>query len=226
MSQVLEEPDEHAARLEAIDLLTDSALAELSLRDLLDELLERTCEALGAETAMVLLLDRGSDDLVVAASRGLPDEKRYGTRVPVGAGFAGRVAASRSPVYLDRVDATTVLDPALSSAGLRALLGVPLISFGDVIGVLHIGCFDPATSTTGRSRCCRWSPTGSRWPPSHAGLGSNTPPRRRCSEACCPVGCRTFPAWRWRRATCPASRPASAATGTTCSRSTPALSAS
>ncbi|GIL30220.1 PP2C family protein-serine/threonine phosphatase [Actinocatenispora comari] len=145
MTDELLTSEEDAARLTAIDLLTDSALAELGLKDLLAELLDRTCEVVGADTATVLLLERGSGDLVATASRGLDEEVRLGVRIPMAQGFAGRIAASRKPVQLDRIDATSVLNPILWRSGLRTLLGVPLISFGEVIGVLHVGCFTART---------------------------------------------------------------------------------
>jgi phosphoserine phosphatase RsbU/P len=40
---------------------------------------------------------------------------------------------------LSRVDDTTVLNPILLAKGIRALVGVPLIASGKVIGVLHVG---------------------------------------------------------------------------------------
>jgi serine phosphatase RsbU (regulator of sigma subunit) len=60
-------------------------------------------------------------------------------RIPLGAGFAGRVAASREPVILTIVDHTTVRNPLLVDRGIKSLLGVPLLSGGKVIGVLHVG---------------------------------------------------------------------------------------
>jgi hypothetical protein len=38
-------------------------------------------------------------------------------RIPVGHGFAGRIAAEHRPVILDRVDHTTVLNPILWAKG-------------------------------------------------------------------------------------------------------------
>jgi hypothetical protein len=40
---------------------------------------------------------------------------------------------------LEHVDHTNVLNPILQERGIRSLLGVPLLSSGDVIGVLHVG---------------------------------------------------------------------------------------
>ena len=54
-------------------------------------------------------------------------------------GFAGRIASEKRPVVLDRVDHTTVTNPILWQKGIRAMLGVPLLSGGRVLGVLHVG---------------------------------------------------------------------------------------
>jgi serine phosphatase RsbU (regulator of sigma subunit) len=60
-------------------------------------------------------------------------------RVPIGQGFAGRIAAAAGPIILDRIDATTVANPILWQKGIRAMVGVPLFSGGRVIGVMHVG---------------------------------------------------------------------------------------
>lgn len=126
-------------RLRDIQSITDAALSRLDERDLLAELLERTREVLRADTAAVLLLDSWSGHLVATASAGLEEEVRQGVRIPVGQGFAGRIAAEQRPVVLDHVDRTTVINPILWAKGIRALMGVPLIAGGEAIGVLHVG---------------------------------------------------------------------------------------
>lgn len=126
-------------RLRRIESLTDAALAHLDVEDLLAELLERVRELLRVDTAAVLLLDPSAQYLVSAAARGLEEEVRQGTRIPVGKGFAGRIAADRRPVVIDDVDHSDVLNPLLRQKGIRSLLGVPLLISGAVIGVLHVG---------------------------------------------------------------------------------------
>ena len=64
-------------------------------------------------------------------------------RIPVGGGFAGRVAATAQPVILDDVDHADVMNPILREKGIKSMLGVPLIVSGDVIGVLHVGTLSP-----------------------------------------------------------------------------------
>ncbi|HEY7274460.1 MAG TPA: SpoIIE family protein phosphatase, partial [Trebonia sp.] len=128
-----------AGRLRDIEALADAALSRLDEQRLLETLLERVKQVLQADTATVLLLDPSASQLVATAASGIEEEVRQGTRVPLGAGFAGRVAASREPVILTTVDHTTVRNPLLVDRGIRSLLGVPLFAGGKVIGVLHVG---------------------------------------------------------------------------------------
>jgi anti-sigma regulatory factor (Ser/Thr protein kinase)/putative methionine-R-sulfoxide reductase with GAF domain len=118
-------------------------LAQLDLDELLDELLERVRELLAVDTAAVLLLDPSAQYLVATAARGIEEEVRQGVRIPLGKGFAGRIAAEKRAVFLDRIDHTTVLNPILQDKGIRSLLGVPLLVGGAVLGVLHVGTLTP-----------------------------------------------------------------------------------
>jgi len=126
-------------RLRDIEALTDAALSRLDEQSLLNALVERVKKVLEADTAAVLLLDRPAGQLVATAASGIEEEVRQGVRIPLGTGFAGRVAESREPVILTRVDHTTVRNPLLVDRGIRSLLGVPLLVGGNVIGVLHVG---------------------------------------------------------------------------------------
>lgn len=126
-------------RLRAISALTDVRLELLDVDELLHELLVRVVSLLRAETAAVLLLDAASQQLVARAAWGIEEEVRQGVRVAVGVGFAGRIAAERRPVTLERVDPTTVWNPILWRKGIRKMLGVPLLSGSELLGVLHVG---------------------------------------------------------------------------------------
>ena len=134
-------------RLRAIQSITDAALSRLDDRDLLAALLERTRDALQADTAVVLLLDFASGQLIATAASGLEEEVHQGVRIPVGRGFAGRIVAEYQPVILDHVDHTTVLNPILWTKGLQSMMGVPMVAGGRVIGVLHVGSLTPRKFT-------------------------------------------------------------------------------
>ncbi len=81
----------------------------------------------------------------MTAASGIEDEVRQAVRIRLGAGFAGRVAATGEPLILTRVDHTTVLSPVLVDRGIKTLLGVPLLAGGKVIGVLHVGSLTSRT---------------------------------------------------------------------------------
>ncbi|PZS38451.1 MAG: histidine kinase [Pseudonocardiales bacterium] len=130
-------------RLRRIESVTDAALAQLDVEDLLVELLDRVRELLEVDTASVLLLDSSRQQLVATAASGIEAVVRQGIRIPMGRGFAGRVAAEKRPVIIERVDHTNVLYPSLREHGICSLLGVPLVTSGTVIGVLHVGTLAP-----------------------------------------------------------------------------------
>jgi len=115
--------------------------------DLLGEVLERVREILQVDTAVVLLLDASGQTLVATAARGIEEEVRQSVQVPVGRGFAGRVAAERRPVIIDDVDSALVVNPLLVQRGIRSLLGTPLLVGGDLLGVLHVGSLTPRRFT-------------------------------------------------------------------------------
>jgi putative methionine-R-sulfoxide reductase with GAF domain len=136
--------DERLRRLEA---LTDATLSRLDASDLLDELLDRLRDLIAADTAAILLLDPHSRQLVATAAKGLEEEVRRGVRIPLGRGFAGRVAEIGGPLVLTDVTADDVVNPLLIELGIRSLLGVPIMAGGEVIGVLHVGSLQKRTFT-------------------------------------------------------------------------------
>jgi anti-sigma regulatory factor (Ser/Thr protein kinase)/putative methionine-R-sulfoxide reductase with GAF domain len=130
-------------RLRRFEAVTDAALAHLGMEELLGELLERVRELLAVDTAAVLLLDPSSRYLVATAARGIEEEVRQGVRIPLGKGFAGRIAAEKQAVFIEQVDHSNVLNPILREKGICSLLGVPLLVGGNVLGVLHVGTLSP-----------------------------------------------------------------------------------
>jgi signal transduction histidine kinase len=138
-ARVFEAERDARRRLEALQSVTDIALSKLTVDELLSELLPRIRQIIDADTCAVLLLDEANDELVARAADGIEEEVNAGVRIPVGEGFAGRVAASRRPVILDDVDHADVLNPILREKGIKSLLGVPLLIRDTAIGVLHVG---------------------------------------------------------------------------------------
>src|SRR5207245_8391961 len=100
-------PADVLARLQAV---VDAALVHLSLDDLLDELLTRVRDALDADTCAVLLLDEDGLELVARAAKGIEEEVEQGVRIPMGRGFAGRIAGTGRTGVSGADDATDALN--------------------------------------------------------------------------------------------------------------------
>src|SRR5947209_6732140 len=132
-------------QLRTLYQLSDPGLSELGLDELLEELLDRVRDAVQADTVAILLLDESRDELCARAARGIEEEVEQGVRIPIGRGFAGRIASERVPIYIKDVDHADIMNPILREKGIHSLLGVPLIVEGELIGVLHIGSLTPRT---------------------------------------------------------------------------------
>jgi sigma-B regulation protein RsbU (phosphoserine phosphatase) len=110
--------------------------------------MENVRALMNSDTATLLLLDETGTVLEPAASAGLGRRWRGATHVPVGSGFAGRVAARREPV----VNEVSVLNPILRDFGVQRLLGVPVFGGKGLLGVLHVGCLIARTFTPADTR--------------------------------------------------------------------------
>jgi GAF domain-containing protein/anti-sigma regulatory factor (Ser/Thr protein kinase) len=139
----VERDDPSYTRLRHLQSISEAALAHLRFDELLEELMRRVSGVLGTDTAAVLMLDEETNELVARAAKGIEEEVEAGVRIPVGRGFAGRIAAERRPVKILDVDHADILNPILREKGIRSLLGAPLLVEGRVIGVLHVGSLTP-----------------------------------------------------------------------------------
>jgi anti-sigma regulatory factor (Ser/Thr protein kinase)/putative methionine-R-sulfoxide reductase with GAF domain len=138
-----------AAALQSLQRITDAGLAYLSEDELLHQLLQRIAEILVPDTVAILLLEGG--ELHARAAKGIEEEVERGVRIPLGRGFAGRIAAECRPIAILDVDHADILNPILREKGIRSLLGVPLLVEDRVIGVLHVGSLTTRRFTDGET---------------------------------------------------------------------------
>ncbi|TDC93406.1 GAF domain-containing protein [Saccharopolyspora aridisoli] len=129
-------------RLRRIELVTDTALAHLDVRDLLREVLARVSDVLDVDVATALLLDADGDELIATAAVGIEDDVKQGVRMPVGHGFAGTVLAGREACVFDRVVDEMLVSRALRDKGISSLVGAPMVVDGETLGVLCVGAFN------------------------------------------------------------------------------------
>src|SRR6478609_2176058 len=136
--QARAEAESAAATLRKLARVSEVALDRIGLNDLLDALLARIAEVLDADTAAILLLG-GNDELGVRATFGLADALEHARTIPLGAGLAGRVAASRAPAVIADLAEVELVSPVLRERGVNSLVAIPLIADDAVIGVVHAG---------------------------------------------------------------------------------------
>lgn len=113
----------------------------LSLEQMLAELIELVVTVTGCDACLVYLLEPTSEEIVLCASQ-LPHETEIGNiRMRLGEGVTGWVAKHQSVVALSSRASS---DPrfktfsSLQEDTYESLLSVPLISGGEVIGVINV----------------------------------------------------------------------------------------
>jgi serine phosphatase RsbU (regulator of sigma subunit)/CheY-like chemotaxis protein/anti-sigma regulatory factor (Ser/Thr protein kinase) len=144
-SRARAEAEAVARAVRTLQTLSDAAMSSLELGGLATELVERSAELFGADTAALLLRDEDFPGLNVRARTGNTQLLVEDDRVKLGEGVLGRIASVRRAAILlageleldDRVSAG--LDGALKS-----MLVVPLLSAGEVLGLLLLAARDEA----------------------------------------------------------------------------------
>ncbi|GAB3595590.1 helix-turn-helix domain-containing protein [Microbacterium tumbae] len=120
-------------------------LAELQDSDaVLARLVQRAHEMMGVDLAYLSEFDPGTRELRVRATSGSVSASFQSLRVPPGRGLASVVVESRMPQWVADYSAyaaerhDTGIDDAVSAEGLVSLLGVPMVTSDDVLGVLFV----------------------------------------------------------------------------------------
>jgi signal transduction histidine kinase/DNA-binding response OmpR family regulator len=152
VSLFTQERDEAVRRLVAFERIAAAVLETNNLDALLAELLGAFFAAAdAADSATILLRDR--DWLRVVASVGTGDDWTVNSRIRIGQGFAGLIAAERRPLEINEEELNRIIQPPLlTKLGVRALYGVPLLHEGHVLGVAHIGSTRSSGFTSAEKR--------------------------------------------------------------------------
>ncbi|HLG95155.1 MAG TPA: ANTAR domain-containing protein [Bryobacteraceae bacterium] len=115
--------------------------SELSLDEMLGEIIGITAQVTNCDACLVYLLDRQSGEIVLRASQ-VPHAAALGNlRMKMGEGVTGWVAEHKSVVALPANAGSDVRFKrfqTLIEDTYEAFLSVPLVSSGDVIGVINV----------------------------------------------------------------------------------------
>lgn len=135
---VMEPPSSQVALLHRISSIVSS---ELSLDEMLGEIVGLTAQVTDCDACLVYLTEGETGEVVLRASQ-VPHAAALGNlRMRMGEGVTGWVAEHKSVVALASnaaADARFKRFPALIEDTYEAFLSVPLVSGGDVIGVINV----------------------------------------------------------------------------------------
>jgi HD-GYP domain-containing protein (c-di-GMP phosphodiesterase class II) len=105
---------------------------------------DSACKLLRSDSGSLMLLNRETNELVIAASRGLSPEIIATTRVSLGEGVAGRVAQSGKPIYVENIETDIrFLRPNSVRYPSKSFISVPLKIKNRMLGVLNISSSEP-----------------------------------------------------------------------------------
>ncbi len=133
----LYEQTEHRANEFAV--LYETALGLTQQRDLpllLDMIVERAEILLNVTGGMMYLYDPARNDLELTVADGI--SLPIGLHRPFGEGIAGRVAQTRSSLVVDDYQNWEGRTPLYDNIPLASAIGVPMLSGGELIGVLGV----------------------------------------------------------------------------------------
>ena len=115
--------------------------SELSLDEMLGEIVGLTAQVSGCDACLVYLVEEGTGEFVLRASQ-VPHASDLGNlRMKMGEGVTGWVAEHQSPVALSSKaadDPRFKIFPALIEDTYEAFLSVPLVNKGRAIGVINV----------------------------------------------------------------------------------------
>jgi len=141
--QLLEQIKKDTQDLAALAEITNNAASTLNLEQLLDSLLQQIVEVLAADSAVILLAE--NSHLSYATGIGIREQVSANYRMPIGEGFAGRIATTMQPLYVEDPIKTPTIETLnavslqfILQMGIRTMLGVPLKRNGNCIGVIHL----------------------------------------------------------------------------------------
>ncbi len=126
--------------LDSLHRIAQEVNAAKGLRQALDIIVQRVSEAMGVDVCSVYLVDTDRQGYVLTATVGLNPEAVGRVRLGAGEGLVGLVAEREEPVNLEDADRHPRFRyfPETGEERFHAFLGVPIIHFRQLLGVLVV----------------------------------------------------------------------------------------
>ncbi len=137
---LLQKLERQNREFEVLHSVTALLSGSTNLSTMLDLVLDKVIELAGESRAVIYLKDEEQPMLLVRAHTGHEKDRIHvKDRLAVGEGFEGRVAQTGKPIFVaDTRQNQHLTRAAVPNAGLLALACVPLVSSGNVLGVMSI----------------------------------------------------------------------------------------
>ena len=126
-------------QLELLSQMVEEISGELTLEPLLARLVERACNLIGADDGAIGLYVPERDIIRTAASHAIPGAQLH-AELPRGHGLTGRVLELGAPLRGRYGD---LPHPSRTAANDMNVIGMPIVSRGELIGVFGIGAWPP-----------------------------------------------------------------------------------
>jgi diguanylate cyclase (GGDEF)-like protein len=130
--------------LDSLGKLVEKSASIRSIENLLPDLLDAAMTFSGMPSAAVYLTGDGGEVLHLMAEGGRllgPEERRR--RVVIGEGITGRTYQSRRMIAVENEADEPILGEALRGLGMKSQISLPLISGGQILGVLDLSDLQP-----------------------------------------------------------------------------------
>ncbi len=132
--EALQRQNEYLAALHETTL---GMISRLDLNEVLTDMIRRACTLVGAEQGYIFLLEQETGELVLQVGTDIPAQ-RAGYRIRPGEGLIGSVWRTGEPVIAERASLWQKGRQPGSGDVLETVVGVPLKSGAQVIGVIGI----------------------------------------------------------------------------------------
>jgi PAS domain S-box-containing protein len=131
--------DETTQKIYTLNAISASISRETSLDRILEQALDWVLQITGAGGASVFLYDGATQELELAASKGLSERfLEEHRRIGYGTRLSGTVLRSDAPLIIDDVASDPRVLPVVLAEGIQSYLGVPLRSDNRVVGVMNV----------------------------------------------------------------------------------------
>ena len=133
-------------RLQTVQAVTDASFARLPAQELFQHLLASVAQAISADAVALLLVSEDGASLLSYLAHGGQEGQAAETLLPIGQGFAGRIATSRQPLIVDDLSTADIAQARLTETS-RSLAGAPITVQDHLLGVLQATSTVPAHFT-------------------------------------------------------------------------------